>query len=484
MATVTLGIDLGTTGVKVIALDTASGTVVASASGEYPTLHAVPEAHEQQPEAWWTAAQEAIGTVVAHLGTHSIAAVGLCGQMHALLLVDAEGTAVGPAMTWADRRVGADTGRLAADPRFRDRAGNDPVDAFTAPKLAWLARTDPARLTRACRLVLAKDYLRFHLTGTWATDTTDAIGTLLYDVHARRWSPELWQAAGATADLAPRVLAPHDIAGTVTPRAAGLTGLPEGTPVATGAGDVPAAVLGSGVTHQHQVSLNVGTAAQVMKLTDEVDADSGFLFGAAYGDESFLAMASLYAAGASLRWAGRALLSEGEDISRVAAAAPAGAQGLTYLPYMFGATVPRKDDAALGAFLGQSDVHGRAHLVRAVIEGVAFGCADAVRAAAGGGSRPREIRLVGGVTRSALWREAFASVVDARVLLVPDGGSTRGAALLGMLAADGDPQRIAALAGHPEPVHAASGADLRRYRQAYARYQAAALHHLSATNAV
>ena len=479
MAEATLGIDLGTTGVKVIALDTETGRVVADAAGEYPTLHPQPGAHEQEPRAWWAAAQEAVRTVTSRLGAHRVTAVGLSGQMHSLLLVDDQGAPVGPAMTWADRRIGADTARLAADPRFRDLAGNGPVDAFTAPKLAWLARTDPGRLARAARLVLAKDYLRFQLTGDWATDTTDAVGTLLYDVHEGGWSPELWRSAGATADLAPRVRAPHDIAGTVTAPAARATGLPEGTPVATGAGDVSAAVLGSGVTHRGQVSLNVGTAAQVMRLTDGADPGGGFLFGAAYGEARFLAMASLYAAGASLRWAERALLGEGEGIGAAAAAAPAGADGLSYLPFMYGATVPRKDDAALGAFVGQRDVHDRSALVRAVVEGVAFGCADAVRAVVDGGGRPEEIRLVGGVTRSALWREAFASVVDAPVLLVPDGGSPRGAALLGLLAVDDDPQRIAVLAGAPEPVSGAAGTDRHRYREAYTRYRTAAAHHLS-----
>lgn len=484
MATATLGIDLGTTGVKVIALDTGTGRVVAEASGEYPTLHPEPGAHEQEPQAWWAAARDAVRTVTSGLGTHRISAVGLSGQMHSLLLVDAEGSSVGAAMTWADRRVGPDTARLATDQRFGDRAGNTPVDAFTAPKLAWLARTDPRRLASAHRLVLAKDHLRFHLTGAWATDTTDAVGTLLYDVHEGRWSPELWRAAGAEPDLAPPVLAPHAVAGTVTARAARATGLPEGIPVATGAGDVPAAVLGSGVTHRGQVCLNAGTAAQVMRPAGAAHAGGGFLFGAAYGDAPFLAMASLYAAGASLRWAGRALLGAGEELGTVAASAPAGADGLTYLPFMYGATVPRKDDAALGAFLGQREAHDRAALVRAVIEGVAFGCADAVAALAGRGGPPQEVRLVGGVTRSALWREVFASVVDAEVLLVPDGGSSRGAALLGAAAAGGDPRRVAALDGRTEPVHGGAGADRERYRQAYARYRAATVHQLSADTAL
>ncbi|MBE3001237.1 hypothetical protein IDM40_21445 [Nocardiopsis sp. HNM0947] len=484
--TATLGIDLGTTGVKVIALDTETGRVVAEAAGEYPTLHPEPGAHEQDPRAWWAAARDALRTVTAALGDHRVIAVGLSGQMHSLLLTDAAGEAVGAAMTWADRRVGADTGRLAADPRFRDRAGNEPVDAFTAPKLAWLARTDPGRLARAHRLVSAKDHLRFHLTGTWATDTTDAVGTLLYDVHEGRWSPELWRAVGATPDLAARVLAPDAAAGSVTARAARATGLPEGTPVATGAGDVPAAVLGSGVTHRSQVCLNAGTAAQVMRPTEEADAGAGFLFGAAYGEAPFLAMASLYAAGAALRWAGRTLLGAGEDLSEVAATAPAGSDGLTYLPFMYGATLPRKDDAALGGFLGQREAHDRAALVRAVVEGVAFGCADAVGAVsaiAGEAGPPREIRLVGGVTRSALWREAFASVVDADVCLVPEGGSPRGAALLGLSAAGGDARQVAALSGRTEPVHAAAGADHDRYREAYARYRARAAHHLAADTA-
>ncbi|MFH5823827.1 xylulokinase [Georgenia sp. AZ-5] len=470
-----VGIDLGTTGVKVVAVRAATGETVASAAREYATLRPEPGAHEQDPERWWEEAAAACRTVTAVAGT-DVTAVGLSGQMHTLVLVDGADRPVGRAMTWADRRVGEDTARLAADRRFRNLGGNDPVDAFTAPKLAWVARTQPERLARAARIAMAKDFVRFRLTGTWATDTTDAIGTLLYDVRSGRWSEELWEAVGASPGLAPPVASPTDVVGAVTAEAASVTGLPVGTPVAAGSGDVPAAVVGAGAVHRDQICLNVGTAAQVMGLAPGPDPGPGFLFGAAIGNE-FIVMASLYAAGASVRWAARTFTDGAADDA--AARAPAGAGGLTYLPFMFGATVPRKDDRARAAFLGQQEQHGRDHLVRAVLEGVAYGCADAVGAVAGIVGPPREVRLVGGVSASEIFREALASVLDARVVRVPEGGSARGAALLGLLAVTPGGAAEPLLAAG-SPVEPATGETHRAYREAYARYRGAATRLLGA----
>lgn len=425
---VVIGIDLGTTGVKVVALDPRSAATVATAGMEYPSSSPVPGAHEQDPNDWWDATVQALRLVTDGLGPARVCAVGLSGHMHSLLLVDEGGVPVAPVMTWADRRVSEDTARLTAAGPFLQVAGNDVVDAFTAPKLSWLARHSPELLARAHRLVLAKDYLRFRLTGSWATDETDAIGTLLYDVHQRRWSEDLWATSGADLKLAPRVTASTDIAGTVTSAAAQATGLPAGTPIVAGAGDVSSAVLGTGTVTQGQICINAGTAAQVMGLSPTPHPGSGFMFGAATGTD-FIVMASVYAAGASVKWAGRAFLGD-DDINTVAAGAAAGSDGLVYLPFMFGSAVPKKNDAARAALIGQTERHGRAEMARAVLEGVAFGCADAVAAVAAEVGPPREVRIVGGVSESKIWQEALASVLEAKVIHMPTGGSVYGAAVL------------------------------------------------------
>ncbi|MDR5700200.1 xylulokinase [Agromyces aerolatus] len=469
-APVLIGIDVGTTGVKVIGLDPRSGVVAAAAAREYPSTTAADGTHEQDPAAWWEAVAACTRAVVDALPGRPVAGVGLSGHMHSLLLVDADGEAVLPAMTWADRRSAAETTRLAGDPRFRETAGNDVVGAFTAPKLAWAARTHPDAVSRASRLVLTKDLIGHRLTGAWATDETDALGTLLYDFRAQRWSPELFQATGASPELGQPVLASTAIRGVVHEAAATATGLPAGTPVVAGAGDVSASVVGAGVVDRSRMVLNVGTAAQVMGVSPIPDPGPGFLFGSATG-EGFVTMASLYAAGASVRWAERTVLG-GADINEAASTAEAGSAGLTYLPFMFGSTVPRKNDAVRAAFLGQTEQHGTAELAGAVLEGIAFACADAIDAVAEVTGRPDVVHLVGGVTRSERWRQALASVVDARLELVPDGGSALGAAVLaglgtGVYASAAD----AANAIATVPVPLPDERDVHRSRHARDRYR-------------
>lgn len=467
-----VGVDAGTTALKVLVVDAATGRPVAEAVREYPTRSPEPGAHEQDPADWWEAAVAALREALAGVDATAVRAVGMSGHMHSLLLIGTDDEPVAPALTWADRRPAEQTRRLGADPAFRRYAANDVVDAFTAPKLAWFAEHHPDALARARRLVLAKDVLRFRLTGRWATDETDAAGTLLYDVHRHEWRDELWAAAGADRVLAPDVLRPSEIAGTVTAAAAEATGLPAGTPVIAGAGDVPAVVLGSGVVSADQISVNVGTAAQIMGLSQHPEPGAGFVFLSAAG-EGYVTMASLYAAGASIRWAERTLLGGG-PIGDAVRQAPAGSDGLTYLPFMFGATVPVKNDRARAAFIGQEERHGVPQLARAVLEGVAFACADAVEAVADVVGRPREVRIVGGVTRSTEWCRTFAAALGPEVDVVRvDGGSVRGAVALAAVGAGLWSLDDVSAAAEP-PVRPVDDAEAAAVAAAYARYRDAA----------
>jgi xylulokinase len=467
---VLLGIDIGTTGVKVVGLDPRSGVVLTSASREYPTRTDSTGAHEQQPAEWEAAVVDCTRRVTSDLAGRTIAGVGLSGHMHSLLLVDAQGTPVLPAMTWADRRCSPDTDRLAADNRFRTIGGNDVVGAFTAPKLAWAVRTHPEAVARAERLVLTKDYIGHLLTGEWATDETDALGTLLFDLEERRWSPELFDAVGASPGLGVPVTASTAVRGVVTEEAHALTGIPRGTPVVAGAGDVSASVVGAAVVSPGTMSLNVGTAAQVMAMSARPDPGPGFVFGSATGD-GHLVMASLYAAGASVRWAEHTLLG-GAGINEAAEGVPPGANGLSYLPFMFGSTVPRKNDSARAAFLGQTDQHGPGAFAAAVLEGVAFACADAIDAVAEVTEAPGAVHVVGGVSNSGRWRSALASSIDADLVRIPDGGSALGAAILAGIGvgAYGSPADAAGsirTVGAPRP----SADDVREFRRARERYR-------------
>lgn len=481
-----LGIDVGTTGTKVVAVDVHGLRTVAQAEREYPSTLTDDGGHEQDPLAWWDAVTSCTTEVMSRLTGRPVAAVGLSGQMHSLLLLDGRGDPVRGAMTWADRRAGAATAELAADPRFRFRTGNDVTDAFTAPKLAWLAREHPELLARARRLVLAKDYVRLRLTGDWGTDVTDAMGTLLYDVRAGRWDAELFAACGADAGLAPPVNRSTEVIGTVLARAARQTSIPEGTPVVAGAGDVSAVTVGTGVVDPSGICLNAGTAAQAMGLVPDPEPRDGFVFGAAVGD-GFVRMSSVYAAGASIRWAGRRLAGPAGPAGRDGPdgagghvpdawldEVPPGSRGLIYLPFMFGATLPRKNDAVRASFVGLREACGAPEMVRAVVEGVAFACADAARAVAEQCGEAGELRVVGGVANSAVWRQALAAAVGMPVVWLPDGGSPVGAAILaglgtGTASVDG----IAAVLGGASRAEHVEESAATAYRSAYERYREA-----------
>lgn len=442
-SSVVLGIDLGTTRVKVIAFDPELGKIVASFAQDYATTVSFDGGSEQNPEDWWQAVSAGCQELLEVVDPRRILAVGLSGHMHGLLLLDKKLNPVRPAMTWSDRRVGTHTEILAQNPQFKKVAGNDVVDAFTAPKLAWLSSTDPETLGKASHLLLAKDYLCLRLTGMLGTDSTDAIGTLLWDVKKKAWDEELFEACGASSQLAPDVVDSSALRGTITQTAARETGLLPGTPVVAGAGDVSAAALGAGLIDSTVICLNAGTAAQAMGSAATLDAGNGFIFGNALGP-GFIAMSSVYAAGASVRWVEKALLSSTPFESFEGQFLP-GSEGLTYLPFMFGAVVPRKNDQARAAFVGQSSNHTAPHFASAVIEGVAFACADAVEAIVEITGKPEKIHVVGGVANSKTWKATLASVLDIPIFHLPEGGSAIGAAVLATVGAGvSSPERVLA----------------------------------------
>ncbi|MFT4259022.1 FGGY family carbohydrate kinase, partial [Microbacterium sp.] len=391
--------------------------------------HSTPDgAHEQDPDGWWDAVRSAARRVCDIL-PESPVAVGLTGQMHSLLLLDGRLDPVRAAMTWADRRVDDAAMRLRRVGLFRERVGNFPVSAFTAPKLAWLAEADPDALARARHLLLAKDWIGLRLTGELATDRTDALGTLLWDPTTRMWDAELFAACGADASLGVPVLSSTERSGLVTEEASRATGIPAGTPVVVGAGDVPASTLGGGASVGRTMCMNVGTAAQVTAFTDRRSIGTGFTFGDPLGD-GFIAMASVYAAGASLRLFEEERLG-GSTIGSFEAGVPVGARGTGYLPVRFGMTVPRAIDAVRDEFFGRPG--GLAEQSAAVVEGVAFACADAIEAVAGEAGSPGRLVIVGGVTKSRRFREALVSTVAQRVVHMPEAGSGLGGALLAAL---------------------------------------------------
>ncbi|MBX7266274.1 hypothetical protein KIF24_09745 [Micromonospora sp. Llam7] len=478
---VLVGLDLGTTGAKAVVVDAGTGATVARSHRDYPSDTGRAGRHEQDPAHWWTASAGALREALAGVDAGSVVAVGLSGHMHAVALFDDQDQPVRPALTWADRRAAEQVHELRRHGALvGELTGNPVVEAFTAPKLAWVAAHEPDAVGRAARLVQPKDVLRHHLTGGWGTDHTDAAGTLLYDVHRRRWEPRLWALCGADERLAPAVSGSAEIVGTVPASVAEATGLPTGTPVVAGAGDVSCAALGAGAVTGGRVYVNVGTAAQIITPLDDPRPDvDRFVFARAGGD-GFLGMVSSYAAGLAIRWCERNMLPTGADqrggstdgtADRLARDSEPGARGLTFLPYLLGASAPIHDPHARAALLGIGPEHGPADIARAALEGVAYACAAAVDQLLDGAGAATGIQVGGGVTRSEVWCETFASLFDVPVRRLRQDASPRGAVALAGIGAGVWPDIATAAAvlddSEPLPV---TGQHRAAYRQARRRY--------------
>jgi xylulokinase len=480
-----LGLDLGTQGVKALLLDGA-GRVRAAANRSY-RIHALrPGWAEQDPLDWWAAAQEVIREVLSN-ARGRVEAVGLSGQMHGAVLLDTEGVAVRPCLIWADARADAECAEIRTRvPAVTRITGNPVMTAFTAPKLLWLRRHEPHSLARARTLLLPKDYLRYRLTCELATDPTDAGGTLLFDLATWTWSEELLAALDLPRHLLPEIRPTLEASGRITREAAEATGLAEGTPVLTGGADMAIGLVGCGATQEGEVVVLISTAGQVLvRVPGPLEDGLGRVYYLPHVfPRSVYAMGAILSAGICLRWLSEVLHPEAppgsggevfEALSALAATAPPGADGLVFLPYLLGTGTPHMDPHATGTFVGLTLGHGRAHLARAVMEGVAYGLRDSVEALTRSGIRVSGIRLGGGGARSTPWRQVVADVFNAPVqpLLIPDvsplGAAVTAAVHAGLFTSLEDAVVRSVRLGEtirPDPARAEG------YDAGYARYRA------------
>jgi xylulokinase len=428
-----VGIDVGTTGVKAIAIDE-QGKVLAGAERGYVLSTPQPGWAEQSPEDWWAAAEAALAEVSAG---REVAGIGLSGQMHGLVCLDARDRVIRPAILWNDQRTAAECTEIeerVGRSRLIELTGNRALTGFTAPKLLWLRRHEPDAYARIAHVMLPKDYVRLQLTGERATDVADASGTLLFDVAGRRWSDEVLGALELPAAWLPEALESPAISGTVR------SGALAGVPVAAGAGDQAAAALGVGVDRPGPVSVVLGTSGVVLAALPAYAHDPearvhAFCHAVPNG---WQAMGVMLAAAGSLAWL-RDVAAPGLGFDELLAEAerwPPGAEELLFAPYLAGERTPHADPDARGAFTGLSLRHDRGALARAVLEGVAFGLRDSLALLRELGGEPTAGRASGGGARSALWRRVVASALRLPIeLTVSEEGSAFGAALLGGVAA-------------------------------------------------
>ena len=422
-----VGLDVGTTGVKALALSP-EGDVLARVEESYELSTPHPGWAEQDPEDWWRAAERAL----AALGGEP-AAIGLSGQMHGLVVLDDRDRVLRPAILWNDQRTEAECVEIEERvglARLIQLTGNRALTGFTAPKLLWLRRHEPTTYAQVAHVLLPKDYVRLRLTGEHAIDVADASGTLLFDVARRRWSREMLEALELDAAWLPRALESPEVSGETV----------AGIPVAAGAGDQAAAALGVGVDRPGPVSVVLGTSGVVFAALPAFAADPqarvhAFCHAVPGG---WHAMGVMLSAGGSLRWLRDVLGPRGgyDELTAAAEEWPAGTEGLSFLPYLSGERTPHADPHARAAYAGLTLRHHRGALVRAVLEGVAYGLRDSLELLRELGVDPRDGRVSGGGARSDLWLRILASVLRLPIRrTAADEGSAFGAALLGGVAA-------------------------------------------------
>jgi len=479
-----LGIDVSTTATKALLVDEA-GVVVAVAANEYPFETPQPLWSEQDPSLWWYGAVQSIRQVLAQSGIPAaeIASVGLTGQMHGLVLLNAHGEVLRPAILWNDQRTGAQCDEIRArlgKANLVRLTGNDALTGFTAPKILWVREHEPELFAQATHFVLPKDYLRFRLTGQIATDRAGAAGTLLLGLRTRDWSDEVLAALDIPRDFVAPTHEGPQITGTISQTAAEATGLKVGTPVVAGGGDQAAGAVGVGAVAEGIVSLVLGTSGVVFATVNSPFYEpEGRLHAFCHAVPGrWHLMGVMLSAAGSLRWY-RDTLAPGvgyDDLLAPAEPIPAGSEGLLYLPYLTGERTPHPDPLARGAFVGLTVRHSQAHMTRAVLEGVAFGLRDSFELMKGVGlSQIRQVRVSGGGARSPLWRQILADVLNSELVTVnTTEGAAYGAALLAGVGAGVWPDVDAACAAAihvtgqtaPDPVAVA------RYEPVYAQYRA------------
>ncbi|MBN1298077.1 MAG: xylulokinase [Actinobacteria bacterium] len=444
-----IGMDIGTSSTRAIIIDQ-DGKLIASATADYPLITPKPGWAEQDPEDWWQASVKVIKEVICASGInpYDIAAIGPSGQMHGSVFLDRKKNVLRPALLWCDQRTQKQCDQIYdifGYEGFIKLSYNKALTGFTAPKILWLRENEPENYKRLFKILLPKDYIRFKLSGTFATEVSDASGTVLMDIAKRRWSDDILNGLNIDRNLLPDIFESDVISAKVSSAAASLTGLIEGTPLVGGAGDQAGGAVGSGIVTPGLISDYLGTSGVVFSYSDSPVYDSqGRLhsFCHAVNGKWHLMGVTLSAAG-SLKWyddkfgpsdeikkqyaeiKGYKLLDmQAERISP-------GAEGLIFLPYLSGERTPYADPFARGVFFGLSYIHGQDHFVRAILEGVAFSQYDCLRLMGETGIKSDKVILFGGGAKSKLWKQITADIFNTEIVtLNVEEGPSYGGALL------------------------------------------------------
>lgn len=444
-----LGLDVGTSGTKALIMDE-EGENIYTSTVEYPLLTPKANWAEQNPSDWWDGTVEAIKQVInkSSVKPEEIKGIGLSGQMHGLVPLDKDHEVLRPAILWCDQRTGKQcqyiTEKIGAE-RLINLVSNPALTGFTAGKLIWVRENEPDIYEKIEKILLPKDYIRFRLTGEFATEVSDASGTLFLDVKNRKWSDELLDELDIDKDILPECFESSVVSGKINAQASKEIGLAEGTPVVGGGGDQAAQAVGTGIIKEGIISSTIGTSGVVFAASDEHHLDPGHTlhtFCHAVPGKWHL-MGVMLSAGGSLRWLRDTLFSELKEeakkkdtdayilMEKKADEVPVGSEGLIFLPYLTGERTPYADPNAKGVFFGLSLRHTEGHFVRSVLEGVAFGLRDSLEVIKDLEISVKKIRGSGGGAKSPFWRQIQADINNSPMTTVNvTDGAALGVALL------------------------------------------------------
>ncbi len=436
-----MGIDIGTSNVKIIVIS-AEGELVAIETSSYPLYSPQPGWSEQNPTDWWNSTKEALKAIIEKndINSDEIKGISLSGQMHSLVMLDENKEVIRPAILWNDTRttrqceeIYEQVGGLA---KLIELVSNPALEGFTAPKLLWIKEHEPANYKKIRYIMLPKDYIRYKLTDEIKSEVSDNAGTLLFDVEHKKWSDEILELLNISSDILPEVLYSTDIAGYTTKELESLIGIKAGIPLIAGGADNACGAVGSGIIKDGRVMVSIGTSGVVLVQSDKPVPDQKgriHLFNHSYPDKFYMMGVMLSAAG-SFNWLKEKMYDDKYSIKKLnelARNSKPGSNGLVFLPYLNGERTPHADSNARGVYFGLSNKHDIRHIVRSTMEGVAFGLKDSFGLIKSKDIKVEQIRVIGGGAKSSLWCQILSDIFEQEISLINiEEGPAFGAALI------------------------------------------------------
>ncbi len=416
-----IGIDLGTSSVKLLLMDS-SGKIVNIVTEEYPVSYPHPGWSEQRPEDWYEKTVAGVRKLIREADREQIAGISFGGQMHGLVILDRDDQVIRPAILWNDGRTGEETAYLnttIGKEKLSEYTANIAFAGFTAPKLLWVRKHEPENFARIAKIMLPKDYLAYRLTGVFCTDMSDASGMLLFDVKNRRWSREMCEICGIAPSQLAKCYESYETVGTVLPQVARELGVPASVKVAAGAGDNAAAAVGTGTVGDNRCNISLGTSGTIFLSSKKFGVDSNnALHSFAHADGNYHLMGCMLSAASCNKWWMDDITGRGDYGAEQKDITDLGENHVFFLPYLMGERSPHNNPDARGVFIGMSMDTTRADMTQAVLEGVAFALRDSLEVAKSLGLRIESTRICGGGAKSPLWKRIVANVLNLKVEMI------------------------------------------------------------------